>query len=228
MVQPPLAVAATMLMRMHLLSHLVLWTNVRRPTVVSRPLYARVKRWMMGAGRCVPLRTCQIPRGQSRAAAPTLPRLWTKRGCDVRSAAPAGAKPETTSTTPEVYELLLGKAFDFPHAERRPSAISVPGAQALWLAEEVASARPEAFLIGREFAHVHPRYDGSMHMMLPPEAVDEVLAKGWREPHPMARRGLIPPTAVMVYAPRDAAEVEAILHMIGVSYRFACGEGPAA
>jgi hypothetical protein len=44
---------------------------------------------------------------------------------------------------------------------------------------EVASARPEAFLIGREFAHVHPRYDGSMHMMLPPEAVDEVLAKGW-------------------------------------------------
>jgi hypothetical protein len=86
----------------------------------------------------------------------------------------------------------------------------------------------EAFLIGREFAHVHPPYDGSMHMMLPPEAVDEVLAKGWGEPHPMARRGLIPPTAVMVYAPRDAAEVEAILHMIGVSYRFACGEGPAA
>ena len=73
----------------------------------------------------------------------------------------------------------------------------------------------EAFLIGREFAHVHPPYDGSMHMMLPPEAVDEVLAKGWGEPHPMARRGLIPPTAVMVYAPRDAAEVEAILHMIG-------------
>jgi hypothetical protein len=150
----------------------------------------------------------------------------------------AGAKPETTSTnphqqqsqnpTPEVYELLLGKTFDFPHVERRPSAISVPGARALWLAEAVASARPEAFLIGREFAHVHPRYDGSMHMMLPPEAVDEVLAKGWGEPHPMARRGLIPPTAVMVYAPRDAAEVEAILHMIGVSYRFACGEGPAA
>ena len=78
----------------------------------------------------------------------------------------AGAKPQTTSTnphqqqsqnpTPEVYELLLRKAFDFPHVERRPSAISVPGAQALWLAEAVASARPEAFLIGREFAHVHP------------------------------------------------------------------------
>jgi hypothetical protein len=29
----------------------------------------------------------------------------------------------------------------------------------------------------------------------------------------MARRGLIPPIAVMVYAPRDAAEVEAILQV---------------
>jgi hypothetical protein len=145
----------------------------------------------------------------------------------------AGDKPKTTSTnphqqqsqnpTPEVYELLLSKAFDFPHVERRPSAISVPGAQALWLSEEVTGARREAFLIGREFAHVHPPYDGSMHMMLPPEAVGELLEKGWGEPHPMARRGLIPPTAVMVYAPRDAAEVETILQVIAASYRFACG-----
>jgi Luciferase len=150
----------------------------------------------------------------------------------------SGAKPKTMSTnphqqqsqnpTPEVYELLLSKVFDFPHIERRPSAISVPGAQALWLSEEIASARPEAFLIGREFAHVHPPYDGSMHMMLPPEVVDEVLAKGWGEPHPMARRGLIPPTAVMVYAPRNAAEVETVLQVIGASYRFARSEGMIA
>ena len=44
----------------------------------------------------------------------------------------------------------------------------------------------------------------------------------------MARRGLIPPTAVMVYAPRDAAEVEAVLQVIGASYRFACGKKPVA
>jgi hypothetical protein len=150
----------------------------------------------------------------------------------------AGERPKTTSTNPhrqesqnpgpEVYELLLSRAFDFPHVERRPSAISVPGAQALWLSEEVAGGRPEAFLIGREFAHVHPAYDGSMHMMLPPEAVDELVAKGWGEPHPMARRGLIPPSAVMVYAPRDAAEVETVLEVIRASYRFACGKEPAA
>jgi len=148
----------------------------------------------------------------------------------------AGDKPTTTSTNPhqqlsqnpepEVHELLLSKAFAFPQVERRPSAISVPGAQALWLSEEVAGARPDAFLIGREFAHVHPPYDGSMHMMLPPLAVEELLEKGWGEPHPMARRGLIPPTAVMVYAPRDVAEVETVLKIVAASYHFA--RGPAA
>jgi Family of unknown function (DUF5519) len=148
----------------------------------------------------------------------------------------AGAKPKSTSTNPHqqqsqnpaanVYELLLGKAFDFPHVERRPSAISVPGAQALWLCEDVAGGGPEAFLIGREFAHVHPPYDGSMHMMLPPSAVEELLSKGWGEPHPMVRRGLIPATAVMVYAPRDAAEVGTVLRVIAASYHFARGDDP--
>jgi hypothetical protein len=150
----------------------------------------------------------------------------------------AGERPKTTSVNPhqqqsqnpgpEAHELLLSRAFDLPHVERRPSAISVPGAQALWLSEEVGGGRPEAFLIGREFAHVHPAYDGSMHMMLPPEAVDELVAKGWGEPHPMARRGLIPSSAVMVYAPRDAAEVETVLELIAASHRFACGPDPAA
>jgi Family of unknown function (DUF5519) len=148
----------------------------------------------------------------------------------------AGEKPKTTSTnphqqqsqnpTPEVYELLLSEAFDFPHVERRPSAISVPGAQALWLSDAVAGGPPEAFLIGREFAHVHPPYDGSMHMMLPPDAVRELLAKGWGEPHPMARRGLLPATAVMIYAPRDAGEVDTVVQVLAASYRFARGDEP--
>jgi hypothetical protein len=43
----------------------------------------------------------------------------------------------------------------------------------------------------------------------------------------MARRGLIPPTAVMVYAPRDAVEVETILQVIGVSCGFTCCKKPA-
>ena len=71
-----------------------------------------------------------------------------------------GPKPKTRYGLPHqqldqnppehIYARLKERAFDFPHVERRPSAISVPGAQALWLSEEVRAARPEAFLIGRE------------------------------------------------------------------------------
>jgi len=146
-----------------------------------------------------------------------------------------GPKPLTTDCAPheqldqtpsaDVYAALKGRAFDFPDVDRRPSAISVPGAEALWLTEVSAHRCAEAFMVGNEFAHVHPPHDGSMHMMLPRDAVEELLGKGWGEPHPMALIGVIPPTAVMVFGPRDDAEVEIIMRIIETSYRFAA-DGP--
>jgi hypothetical protein len=101
--------------------------------------------------------------------------------------------------------------------------ISVPGARALWLAEGV-DGPPEAFMIGSEFAHFHPApSDQSLHMMLPPEIAEAAIAAGWAELHPVARRGLLPPTAVMVYAPRDDVEADAVADLIRISYSFAQG-----
>ena len=144
-----------------------------------------------------------------------------------------GAKPKTSAEPPHqqldqnpperAYALLKSRAFDFPHVDRRPSAISVPGAEALWLADEHLGGCAEAFMIGNEFAHVHPPYDGSMHAMLPPEGVRELLAKGWGEMHPLALTGQIPETAVMVFGPRDEGEVDVILDILSVSYDFARG-----
>lgn len=55
-----------------------------------------------------------------------------------------GPRPETTDCAPHeqvsqnpnasTYQKLKERAFDFPFVERRPSIISVPGAEALWLA----------------------------------------------------------------------------------------------
>ena len=44
-----------------------------------------------------------------------------------------------------------------------PSRISVPGARALALAPTEPTGPPEAFLIDREFAHLHPAPDHSLH-----------------------------------------------------------------
>lgn len=145
----------------------------------------------------------------------------------------AGQRPNTTPTNPHtqldqnpedlVVRELAQRLFALPDVEERPSAISVPGARALWLRDEVSPGPPEAFLIGREFAHIHPMPDGSMHAALPPELAEEVIEKGWAEQHPVARMGHIPPNVVMIYPPRNAEEIEIVAGLVAESYRHAGG-----
>ncbi len=122
-----------------------------------------------------------------------------------------------------IYARLKERAFDLPFVERRPSIISVPGAEALWLQEAGGHSCAEAFMRGNEFAHVHPPEDGSMHMMLPEPDVAEVLGKGWGEIHPLVPLGRMPPTLLLVFGPRDRQELDVILTLIDASYRFARG-----
>jgi hypothetical protein len=103
----------------------------------------------------------------------------------------------------------------------QPSGISVPGARALTLGPGEPVGPSEAFLIDREFAHLHPAPDHSLHAMLPLEVARKAIDAGWAEPHPVARRGLIPATAVMLYAPRDPGEVDVIETLVRASHVFA-------
>lgn len=106
--------------------------------------------------------------------------------------------------------------------------ISVPGARAFVLGEDPAGGPPEAFMVGREFAHLHPPTDGSLHMMLPLDLAEAVDAHGWGELHPAARMGVIPPTAMMVYGPRDEGELEVVWELLRASRAFAAGPEQAA
>jgi len=125
-----------------------------------------------------------------------------------------------------MVEELAQRVFALPGVEERPSAISVPGARALWLREDVPAGPREAFMIGREFAHIHPMPDGSLHAALPPEVAEEAINKGWAEQHPAARMGYIPPNVVMIYAPRDAQEMEVVAGLVVEAYRYASGVVP--
>jgi Family of unknown function (DUF5519) len=146
-----------------------------------------------------------------------------------------GSRPRTTPTNPHtqldqnpgppVVEELARRAFALPGVEERPSAISVPGARALWLAEGVPEGPREGFMIGREFAHIHPVPDGSLHAALPSEVAEEAVEKGWAEQHPVARLGYIPENVVMIYAPRDGQELEIVLGLVEASRRYASGDG---
>jgi hypothetical protein len=144
----------------------------------------------------------------------------------------AGDRPRTTPTNPHTQldqqptdmrwvEELAERVFALPGVLEEPSRISVPGARALILAPGEPTGPPEAFLIEREFAHLHPAPDHSLHAMLPPELVTDAVEAGWAELHPVALRGLIPETAVMLYAPRDEAELDVVESLVRASYAFA-------
>ena len=82
----------------------------------------------------------------------------------------------------------------------------------------------DAFLVPRagEFAHLHPEYDGSLHLALPPDQARDVVAKGWGVTHPLAgirlARGM-----VMIYGPRDQAELDVVTAIVSTSHAYATG-----
>lgn len=143
-----------------------------------------------------------------------------------------GRRPRTSTQTPHrqldqqptdggLLDRILAEALTWPHVAGQPSAISVEGARALTLAPGANGGPPEAFLVGREFCHVHARGDFSLHAALAPETAAAAEDAGWVEPHFLAAAGRLPGTVVLIYAPRDDDEGEVVLRLIRRSYEFA-------
>jgi hypothetical protein len=79
-------------------------------------------------------------------------------------------------------------------------------------------------MVGQEFAHMHPLPDQSLHITLPERRAREAIRAGWAEFHPLVEGGQLPPTVVMVYAPRDEAELAVVSDLVRESYQFARGQ----
>ncbi len=143
-----------------------------------------------------------------------------------------GARPTTTTAFPHsqldqqpddptVRDELARRAFSLEAVVERESVISVPGARALVLADHCSAGPDAAFIRGREFAHFHPDPDWSLHLALPDAAADVAIHFGWAELHLIARTEELPGSVVMIYAPRDADEAEAVWTLLRVSHEFA-------
>lgn len=144
-----------------------------------------------------------------------------------------GERPRTTDTNPhrqltqnapaELQELLWSRMAELPCVATGGSLVSVPGARAIAICRDCSAGPSSAFMEEREFAHIHPAHDGSLHVTLPDDIRAEALDKGWAEPHPLADRGIVPASVVMLYGPRDAQEAEIVWALVRVSHRFASG-----
>ncbi len=146
----------------------------------------------------------------------------------------SGDRPRTTGDDPhrqltqiapvEMQEELVERGRLLDGTYMAPSLISMPGSRAFVLDDSTPAPEFEAFLVAREYAHIHPTYDGSLHMVLPPHIVKQVAERGWGEQHPVARMGLIPPVTMMIYGPRDAGELEVVFTLLKASWNNARGK----
>jgi phospholipase/carboxylesterase len=144
--------------------------------------------------------------------------LPIRRGSPPVTVGPRPHAQVTQQSPPELHRELATRALGLAGVHGADSLVSVPGALAFVLDDERAGGPGEAFQAGREFAHLHPREDGSLHMTLPAELAEEAYEKGWGEPHPYSGTPL-------VFGPRNAEELEVVWGLLQASYAFARGEG---
>ena len=144
----------------------------------------------------------------------------------------AGARPEVTPGIPQeqvsdnapvaLQEQVFGRLAALPGVTTRQSAISVPGARGFMLAQP--EGPQDAFIVpsAGEFAHVHPGHDGSLHVALSVGLAADAVAKGWAVAHPLAGVRLTP-GMVMLFGPRDAAELETVVGVVATAHDWAIG-----
>src|SRR5918998_5348968 len=124
----------------------------------------------------------------------------------------------TQSGTVALRERLHERAGALPGVVEGSNGTSAPDTRTYLLEPEYAEGPREAFLARGEFAHLHP--DGSLHLTLPRELGDEVMVQGWGEVHIDAETRRGSPIFMMVYAPRDDDELEAVWRIVRSSYEF--------
>jgi Family of unknown function (DUF5519) len=114
-------------------------------------------------------------------------------------------------------EQLWERMRALPFVYMAPTLVSVSHARSVFLPEGIGSGAGSAFQAGREFAHIHPHQDGSLHLTLPERYKDSIEASAWGVRHPQQN-------SILVYGPRDAAELEIVWGLVKLSYRYALGE----
>ena len=148
-----------------------------------------------------------------------------------------GTRPATTPVNPhtqldqnapiELQDRLRDHALSLPGVRGGRSNVSVPGAVAFFLDDP---PRPAAVpdLFGGEWGHIHPHYDGSLHLSVPTADAERLIELGWAEFHHVVEQGLVPPIVIMLYGPRDEDELAVAKHVVEIAYLAAGGATHAA
>lgn len=144
-----------------------------------------------------------------------------------------GPRPETTTTNPHsqltqqpetvLSDALLERLAELEAVRFGPSNRAPRNTVGLHVEDGPVSGDPDAFMLDREFAHVHPVPDSSLHMVLPEPLRRAALDAGWAEPHPLAGEPTISKDIVLVFAPRDEGELDVVDRLVRAAWGYATG-----
>ncbi len=149
----------------------------------------------------------------------------------------AGPRPRVTPCAPHAQldqfpaesltPALLARVRALDGVSFGGSLRAPPGTVGFFLRDEDPRGRYEDFMLGQEFAHVHPEPDGSLHLVLAEPLRSEAVQAGWAEVHPLASMPTVPAGIVLAYAPRDEAELDVVISLVEASWHQARRRQPA-
>ena len=150
---------------------------------------------------------------------------------DLEFPARSGSRPRTRRSLPHIQldqwppawiaQELAERSLRIPHVRSKQSRMASPSSLALCLPDNVAEGPPDAFIDDHEFCFLHALPEAGIHLTLPCSLRDRVIQLGWAEQHPAAKGGVMPPTLVMLYSPRDVGELEIAFELVRASCGFA-------
>jgi len=135
----------------------------------------------------------------------------------------SGRIEQVTQCSPvPLQQLLLEMVAALPGVRIGPTGSCVPGSRGCRLVPALALGPARAFLLDTEFGHLHPVYDGSLHLRLPSPLAGRAVAAGWAV-------AAEPAGSLLVYGPRDESELDVAWQLLLAAYRQAApGRAPAA
>ncbi|KAF1963085.1 hypothetical protein CC80DRAFT_512294 [Byssothecium circinans] len=82
-----------------------------------------------------------------------------------------------------------------------------------------------------EFSHIHAGVDGSIHVVLHPKDCKKVFESGWGQRHGFSGVGMLqkiprvrlPVNYILIYAPRDDAELDVALKIVEAAIQYMAG-----
>ncbi len=149
-----------------------------------------------------------------------LPEKWPQRQgfSPLTSPAPQGTKQAHRQISQNkgnaYWQQIIAEVRSWDHVFIQQSLVSVAGAVGFFIDQKHSSIEPGHFMRATEFAHIHPVDDGSFHIIVPEKVRSDLIKAGWAEPHP--RKNHI----IMLYAPRDKAELGIVMNVLSISYQF--------